>query len=145
MSHSKLKNSRQNKYHTLSFHLNNYFNFELNCIIKYDHTTTNMFLNWQTFYNAAFDKTSSELLYLNVFSFGVPKCREHNALKHWPLHCVKCVQIRSIFWSVFSRIWTEYEVSLRIQSKGGKIRTRKYSVFKHFSRSVIGKRWPKIY
>ena len=45
LSHSKLKNSRQNKYHTLSFHLNNYFNFELNCIIKYDHTTTNMFLN----------------------------------------------------------------------------------------------------
>ena len=24
------------------------------------------------------------------------------------LHCVKCVQIRSIFWSVFSRIRTEY-------------------------------------
>ena len=23
-------------------------------------------------------------------------------------HCVKCVQIRSFFWSVFSRIWTEY-------------------------------------
>ena len=37
-------------------------------------------------------------------------------------HCVKSVQIRSIFWSVFSRIRTEY----------GKIRTRKYSVFGHF-------------
>ena len=23
-------------------------------------------------------------------------------------HCVKSVQIRSFFWSVFSRIWTEY-------------------------------------
>ena len=38
-------------------------------------------------------------------------------------HCVKCVQIRSFFWSVFPRIRTEY----------GKIRTRKNSVFGHFS------------
>ena len=29
------------------------------------------------------------------------------------------------FWSVFSRIWTEYDVSLRIQSECGKIWTRK--------------------
>ena len=25
------------------------------------------------------------------------------------IHCVKCVQIRDFSWSVFSRIWTEYE------------------------------------
>ena len=36
------------------------------------------------------------------------------------------VQIRSFFWSVF----------YRIQSKCGKIRTRKNSVFGHFSRSI---------
>ena len=24
------------------------------------------------------------------------------------MHCVKSVQIRSFFWSLFSRIWTEY-------------------------------------
>ena len=30
------------------------------------------------------------------------------------LHCVKCVQIQSIFWSVFSRIRTEYGDILRI-------------------------------
>ena len=30
------------------------------------------------------------------------------------IHCVKSVQIRSIFWSVFSRIWTEYGEILRI-------------------------------
>ena len=30
------------------------------------------------------------------------------------LHCVKCVQIRSLFWSVFSRIRTEYGEILRI-------------------------------
>ena len=28
-------------------------------------------------------------------------------------HGVKSVQIRSFFWSVFSRIWTEYEDLLR--------------------------------
>ena len=30
------------------------------------------------------------------------------------LHCVKCVQIRSLFWSVFSRIRTEYGEIFRI-------------------------------
>ena len=40
-------------------------------------------------------------------------------------HCVKCVQIRSYFWSVFSCIRTEYR----------KIRTRNNSLFGHFSRS----------
>ena len=39
-------------------------------------------------------------------------------------HCVKNVQIRNFIWSVFSRI----------QSKYGKIRTKKYSAFGHFSR-----------
>ena len=54
-------------------------------------------------------------------------------------HCVKSVQIRSNVWSVFSRIRIEYGryfVSLHIQSECGKIRTRNYSVFEHFSRSV---------
>ena len=53
------------------------------------------------------------------------------------LYCVKSVQIRSCSWSVFSHIQTEYRVSLRIQSKCGKIRTRINSVFGHFSRSVV--------
>ena len=35
-------------------------------------------------------------------------------IKSRPYHCVKSVQIRSIFWSVFSRIWTEYREILRI-------------------------------
>ena len=50
--------------------------------------------------------------------------------------CVRSVQIRSFFWSVFSRIQSGYFVSLHIQSKYGKIRTRKNSVFGHFSRSL---------
>ena len=37
-------------------------------------------------------------------------------------HCVKRVQIRSLFWSLFSRNWTEY----------GKIRTRKTPYLKIF-------------
>ena len=53
------------------------------------------------------------------------------------LHCVKSVQIRSYFWSVFSCILTEYGELLRIQFEYRKIRTRKNSVFGHFSRSVI--------
>ena len=42
-------------------------------------------------------------------------------------HCVKSVQIRSFFWSAFSCIRSKYK----------KIWTRKYSVFGHFSRSVM--------
>ena len=45
----------------------------------------------------------------------------------WAIHCVKSVQMRSHFWSVFSCIWTEYR----------KIRTRNNSVFGHFSRSDL--------
>ena len=40
------------------------------------------------------------------------------------VHCVKSVQIRSYFWSIFSCIRTEYR----------KIRTRNNSAFGHFSR-----------
>ena len=54
-------------------------------------------------------------------------------------HCVKSVQMRSFFWSVFSRIRTEYGygVFLRTQSECGKIRIRKNSVFRHFLRHSV--------
>ena len=52
------------------------------------------------------------------------------------LHCVKSVQIRSFFWSVFYCIWTEYG-DLRSKSEYGKLRTRKDSVFGHFSHSAV--------
>ena len=55
-------------------------------------------------------------------------------------HCVKSVQIRRFFWSVFSlfRLNAEiYRVSFRIQFEYGKIRTRKNFVFGHFSRSGL--------
>ena len=43
------------------------------------------------------------------------------------IHCVKSVQIRSFFWSVFPCIRTEYR----------KLRTRKNSAYGHFSRSYF--------
>ena len=52
------------------------------------------------------------------------------------IHCVKSVQIRSYFWSVFSCIRTEYGdllVNLHIESEYRKIRTRNNSAFGHFS------------
>ena len=51
-------------------------------------------------------------------------------------HCVKSVHIQSFFWSVFSCIRAEYR----------KIRTRKNSVFGHFSRSANTdeKRWVMV-
>ena len=64
-------------------------------------------------------------------------------------HCVKSVQTRSFFWSVFSRIWTEYgdllrksSYSVRMQGNTDQNKLR----FEHFSRSVLvlietGKRW----
>ena len=54
-------------------------------------------------------------------------------------HCVKSVQILSFFWSVFSCIQANmgiYAVNFRIQPEYRKIRTRRNSVFAHFSRSV---------
>ena len=52
------------------------------------------------------------------------------------IHCVKSVQIRSYFWSVFSciRLNTEiYSVNLRIQSEYRQIRIRNNSVSGYFS------------
>ena len=52
-------------------------------------------------------------------------------------HCVKSVQIRSFFFAYFSVFGLNTEIlNLRIQFKYGKIRSRKNSVFEHFSRSV---------
>ena len=54
-------------------------------------------------------------------------------------HCAKGVHIQSFFWSAFSRICSEYgdllSKSLYSESKYGKIRIRKSSVFGLFSRS----------
>ena len=59
------------------------------------------------------------------------------AYQGWFSMHVKIAQIRSFFWSVFSRTWAEYEyVNLRIQPEHVKIRTTKNSVLGHFSRSV---------
>ena len=51
------------------------------------------------------------------------------------IHCVKIVQIRSFFWSPFSRIRTEYGEILK--SEFEKMQTRKNSVFGQFSRDSV--------
>ena len=50
------------------------------------------------------------------------------------LDCVKSVEIRRFFWSAFSYIHFEYR----------KIRTRKSSIFRHFS-SIVRLLWLKIF
>ena len=53
-------------------------------------------------------------------------------------HCMKSVQIRSFFWSAFSRIRTEYGEILRISPYSARMREntdQKNSVFGHFSRN----------
>ena len=58
-------------------------------------------------------------------------------LSHY--HCVKSIQIRIFFWSVFPVFGLNaenYGVNLRIQCEYRKTRTRKNAVFGHFSRSV---------
>ena len=73
--------------------------------------------------------------YSIYFKLGIfPWFRSHTwkyniqANKRLTMHCVKSVQIRSYFWSI-------YIVNLCIQSEQRKIRTRNNSVFGHFSRS----------
>ena len=56
----------------------------------------------------------------------------------WSNHCVKCVQIQSFFWSVFSSIPTEYGKILHISPYSVRMREnteQKNSVFGYFSRS----------
>ena len=74
-------------------------------------------------------------LYQNVAQQNLNIYQKNSRKKHtfyqflfcyWTRHCVKSVQIRSYFWSVFSCIRTEYR----------KMRTRNNSVFGHFSCSV---------
>ena len=73
--------------------------------------------------NSCFSATrETKSLYITLIIF-FSSLNIKNYSKH--THCVKCVQIRSFFWSVFSRI----------QSEWGKTRPRKNSVLGHFSSS----------
>ena len=66
-------------------------------------------------------------LWICSLNYKISLFRSKKLSCHNSLHCVKSVQIRSYFWSVFSCI----------QSKYRKIRTRNNSIFGHFSRSVM--------
>ena len=56
--------------------------------------------------------TSSEITFWEFsilrISLDVPLFQQNNSSIPKLSHCVKSVQIRSFFWSVFSCIWTEY-------------------------------------
>ena len=62
--------------------------------------------------------------YLN-FPYWPIRLKVHNKGLCLPWSLREKCPYSKFFWSVFSRIWTEYGVSLRIQSKCGKIKTRK--------------------
>ena len=79
---------------------------------------------------------SDTTVLLNIFN-PVNRCFCSNPFLS---HCVKSVHIRSFFWSVFSRIQTEYKEILGISPHLVRMREntdQKNSVFGHFSRSII--------
>ena len=64
------------------------------------------------------------------------------------LHCVKCVQIRSFFWSIFSRIRTVYGEILRISPYSVRIREntdqKKLRIWTHFTQCLSNYYFKKI-
>ena len=74
----------------------------------------NFILHWQNFWQS-FSNKENIYIYIYIYILDI-------------YHCVKSVQIRSVFWSVFFRIRTkygEYGLSLRSQSEYRKMRIRK--------------------
>ena len=73
----------------------------------------------------SFNRISTPQLICFLLTMSTPNT------SNWQLIIRKRISLRKkypyseLFRSVFSRIWTEYGVSLRIQSECGKIRTRK--------------------
>ena len=66
------------------------------------------------------DPWCNSRLYLNWKNMR--RKRQMNNLGKCVSHCMKSVQIRSFFWSVFSWIRTEYEEILRISQYSARIR-----------------------
>ena len=95
------------------------------------------FLKIPFIYQALKCKKSSHTVIRNYLLVLLAKIRAYSFIQE-TLCCVKSVQIRSYFWSVFScfGLNTEiYGVNLRIQSDYRKTRTRNNSIFEHLSRS----------
>ena len=85
-------------YCTFGYHIHIYI---YKYIYIYTHTHTHTHISLWCFWEVASKKS-------HFFQFL--KC----SLQRYYMHCVKSVQIRSIFWSMFSRIRTEYGEILRI-------------------------------
>ena len=52
-------------------------------------------------------------------------------------HCVKSVQIWSFFWSVFSRIWTEYGISPYSVRMRQNTDQKKLRIWTHFTQCMV--------
>ena len=69
-----------------------------------------MRLSWVRFHVVVFKQFEQSKMIRNNLNNGCSSdisARIFSPLAYG-VHCVKSVQIRSYFWSVFSRIWTEY-------------------------------------
>ena len=96
-----------------------------------------LYLSWSHAFWAKFNR-----IYKREFSGGSkktsPVLHSHTSISSildrfekilFAIHCVKCPYLE-FFWSVYSRIWNEYGEIL--QSKYGKIRTRKAPILETF-------------
>ena len=90
--------------------------WQISCNIKHAVISLLMFsISWSRRFNKQRHLAFSRLKPLFTVDLDADKC----LLKRF-FHCVKSVQIRSFFWSVFSRIWTEYgEIMVHVVREGG--------------------------
>ena len=90
--------------------------WQILCNIKHTVFSLLMFsISWSRRFNKQHHPAFSKLKPLFTVDLDANKC-----LLKGLFHCVKSVQIQSFFWSVFSRIWTEYgEIMIHVVREGG--------------------------
>ena len=90
--------------------------WQISCNIKYAVISLLMFsISWSRLFNKQRHIAFSRLKPLFTVDLDADKC----LLKRF-FHCLKSVQIQSFFWSVFSRILTEYgEIMIHVVREGG--------------------------
>ena len=121
-------------------------NIHCSCVVLVFYLHTNTWEIWKTnfgkkthlgAYLELSRERSSEITH-SLLSVLIYKKWSFALLISLVISCVKNVQIRSFFWSVFSRIWTEYgDLRSTEISEYGKIWSRKNSVFGQFSRRFL--------
>ena len=95
---------------------------------------------------------------LNVYNFENLRINPRKIKQIWKInllkvHCVKSVQIRSFFWSIFSHVWTEYgdlNYSVQMQQNMDQKKLRIWTLFYvvvYYSSAPTSRdseEWPKI-